>query len=88
MSLKTLTPDEVLPLPTEPGVYLFQLNQTLTGTETITITGGGQTFHTFDLDSVDDLSGITLNIALDTTTLTAANNVGDLEIGVERIQAL
>ena len=88
MSLRTITPSGSSVVTSEPGVYIFQLNQSLTGTETITVTGGGQTFHTFDLDSVDELSGITLNVALDATTLTAANNAGDLEIGVERISDL
>jgi hypothetical protein len=88
MSIRTLTPSQALPISTEDGVYTFQLNQTLTGSEEIAITGGGQTFHTFNLSSVGELSGITLAYALDEITLTASGNSGDLKIGVARISSL
>jgi len=88
MSLKTITPAGSVTINSEPGVYALQLNQTLTGSEEIAVTGGGQTFHTFDLASIDDLSGITLTVALPAFVLTASGNSGDLEIGVERIQSL
>jgi hypothetical protein len=85
MSLKTLTPSGTYTDDAGPGLYIIQLAQSLTGTETITVSGGGQTFHTFDLDSVDDLSGITLYISLPETVLTAANNAGDVLVAFERV---
>ena len=81
----TLTPSGNAVKTIQPGFYTAQLNQSLTGTETITLTGGGQTFHTFDLNSVNDLSGITIWYILDTVTFTAANNAGNLEIAFERV---
>jgi hypothetical protein len=85
MSVKTITPDGTYTAETEPGFYTIQLAQSLTGAETITATGGGQTFHTFDATSVDDLSGITIWYVLEEMVLTAANNAGDLDIAFERV---
>ena len=81
----TLSPSGVEVKDTEPGFYTIQLNQTLAGGETIALTGGGQTFHTFDSSSIDDLSGITIWYVLDNLTITAAGNTGDLEIAFERV---
>ena len=81
----TLTPSGNAVKDTEPGFYTLQLAQTLGGGETITVTGGGQTFHTFDSTSIDDLSGITIWYILDDLTLTAAGNAGNLDIAVERV---
>lgn len=81
----TLTPDGDAVRDTEPGFYTIQLGTPLTGTETVTVTGGGQTFHTFDLTSTGPDSGIEIKYALEQITLTASNNVSDVEIALERI---
>ena len=84
----TLTPSEVLVKDTEPGLYVCQLDQPLTGTETVTVIGGGFTLHAFDLNSTGPESGFTLQYSLEQITFTAANNAGDLLLGFKRVAAL
>jgi len=66
-------------------LYSIQLGQPLTGTETITVSGGGFTLHVFDLNSTGEDSGFTINYSLDDITFTAANNAGDLLLGFENV---
>ena len=82
----TLTPSQALTREDiNSGLYSIQLGQPLTGTETITVTGGGFTLHVFDLNSIGEDSGFTINYSLDDITFTAANNAGDLLLGFENV---
>ena len=82
----TLTPSQALTRDDiNPGFYSIQLGQPLTGTETITVSGGGFTLHTFDLNSTGEDSGFSINYSLDDITFTAANNAGNLLLGFEHV---
>jgi hypothetical protein len=82
---KTLVADVPYVAETRAGLYTIQLAQPLTGSETVTVSGGGFDIHVFDVSSIGDLSGITLNVALPETTLTASGNASPVLVAFERV---